>query len=204
MTDQRQFAPATLRNRAAILEVLKGVLPPSGTVLEIAAGTGEHAVFFAEALPHLDWLPSDCNPIALRSIAAWRSQHPLQNLHPPIHLDVTEHPWALDASLVPPVAIANINMIHISPWRCCEALFQGGREVLASSGILFLYGPFKRGGAHTAPSNEMFDESLRAQNPDWGVRDLEAVQTCGEAAGFALRQVIPMPANNFSVIFQRQ
>jgi Protein of unknown function (DUF938) len=201
--DTRQYAPATQRNREPILEVLLRVLPPSGNILEIASGTGEHAVFFAPRLAPRHWIPSDANPLALASIQAWRELSPTDNLHPPLAIDVQDSRWSIEDKGIAVNAIANINMIHISPWSACLGLMAGANRLLPASGILYLYGPFKRGGEHTAPSNLAFDESLRAQNPAWGVRNLEDVVAVAEAQGLTLLEVVSMPANNLSVAFKR-
>lgn len=198
--DARQYAPATERNREPILAILLEVLPPIGTVLEVSSGTGEHAVFFAPRLAPRKWLPSDPNPIARASIAAWRQYCPSENLYPPIALDVCDANWAVEQEIV---AIANINMIHIAPWAACLGLMAGARRILPPGGILYLYGPFKQGGKHTALSNVAFDESLRVQNPQWGIRDLEEVVAVAQSEGFSLVKTAAMPANNLSVIFQK-
>ncbi|MGV0027370.1 DUF938 domain-containing protein [Phormidesmis priestleyi] len=200
--DDRQYAPATERNREAILEVLLQVLPPTGTVLEISSGTGEHAVFFAPRLAPRNWQPSDPNPIARNSIAAWQTRHPADNLYPPIALDVRDSIWTVEQSKEPITAIVNINMIHIAPWSACLGLFDGARRILPTGGILYLYGPFRQNGKHTAPSNAAFDQSLRSQNSEWGVRDLEEVVAVAQSQRLDLLKVLPMPANNLSVIFQ--
>ncbi len=202
--DARQYAPATLRNREPILQVLLQVLPPQGTVLEIASGTGEHAVFFAPHLHPRQWLPSDPNPVARQSIVAWQKYCPSDNLHSPLALDVQNLDWSSDRHLPNQAiqAIVNINMIHIAAWSACLGLMSGARKILPAGGILYLYGPFKQGGNHTADSNADFDASLRSQNPEWGVRDLEAVVSVAEAENFSLLKIQPMPANNLSVIFQ--
>ncbi len=214
--DARQYAPATQRNREAILEVLLQVLPPTGTVLEISSGTGEHAVFFAPRLIRNKWLPSDPNPIAQASIAAWREYCPADNLYPPIALDAGDAIWAIEGDELPEplqgidlnhnpiVAIVNINMIHIAPWSACLGLMAGAGRILPPGGILYLYGPFKQGGRHTAPSNAAFDDSLRAQNLEWGVRDLEDVVAVAREQHLSLLKTYAMPANNLSVIFQAQ
>ncbi len=199
--DARQFAPATERNREAILEVLLEVLPPTGTVLEVSSGTGEHAVFFAPHLTPRKWLPSDPNPLALASISAWRSHTPCENLYPPIAINACQLNWEL-VDVEPISAIANINMIHIAPWEACLGLMMGAGRILPPGGILYLYGPFTRGGKHTAPSNAAFDASLREQDPRWGVRDLDAVIEVAKDQQLALVKTVAMPANNLSVIFQ--
>jgi hypothetical protein len=211
--DTRQYAPATQRNREPILEILQQVLPPTGTVLEISSGTGEHAVFLAPRLAPRRWLPSDPNPVALASIAAWQKHLPSPNLQPPIALDVRNPVWGVEQDLgldesstvhlkEPITAIVNINMIHIAPWEACLGLMAGARRILPLGGILYLYGPFKQGGIHTAPSNATFDESLRQQNAQWGVRDLEAVVAAAAAERLSLIKTFSMPANNLSVLFQ--
>jgi hypothetical protein len=197
----RRVAPAAARNRDAILAVLSCVLPKQGTVLEVASGTGQHAVHFAAALPGLTWQPSDPDPDSLQSIEAWRHDAKLANLNAPVTLDVRQIPWDVPGALG---AIVCINMIHIAPWEAAEALFEGAGTRLVEGGVLFLYGPYKRGGTHTAPSNAAFDQQLRATSQHWGVRDLEAVETLGHAAGLALQEIVPMPANNFSLVFRRE
>ena len=196
----RRVAPAAARNRDVILEVLARVLPKSGIVLEIASGTGQHAVHFAAALPAITWLPSDPDEASRASIDAWRRHASLPNLNAPVALDVRTSPWPVPDSLA---AIVCINMIHIAPWAAAEALFQGAGERLTSEGVLFLYGPYKRDGAHTAPSNEAFDAQLRSTNAGWGVRNMEDVVELGRQAGLSMEEAVPMPANNFSLIFKR-
>ncbi|MBD1842557.1 DUF938 domain-containing protein [Cyanobacteria bacterium FACHB-63] len=206
ISDDRQYAPATQRNREPILEVLLEVLPSSGTVLEISSGTGEHAVFFAPRLAPRRWQPSDLNPIARASIAAWCKFEPAENLEAPINIDARDSVWSIERQeLSEPIrAIVNINMIHISPWSACLGLLAGANRILPSGGILYLYGPYKQGRTHTAPSNEMFDESLQLQNPEWGVRNLEDVVNVAQDQKLALLKVVAMPANNLSVVFQKQ
>lgn len=196
----RGHAPATLRNRQPILEVLRRILPPSGFVLEIASGSGEHAVFFAEHLPGLVWQPSDIAPEALQSITAWIEHTGVSNVRPPVLLDASADAWPVTRA----DACVNINMIHISPWEACQGLMRGAAQILPPQGLLFLYGPFKVGGRHTAPSNAAFDQSLRARNPAWGVRDLEEVQKVALSFGLFLQETVQMPANNLSVIFCKQ
>ena len=199
-SDERLYAPATERNREAILSVLKSVLPAQGKVLEIASGTGEHITFWAPHFPALTWQPSDPDPMHLASIEGWMEQRLAVNILPPIQLDVTNDAWGVDSVDV----ILCINMIHIAPWEACLGLFRGTQSILSKSGLLYLYGPFKQQGQHTATSNEAFDLSLRAQDPSWGVRDLEAVIDIAQKHDLHLQQVIPMPANNLSVVFRRR
>ncbi|MBN3855626.1 MULTISPECIES: DUF938 domain-containing protein [unclassified Paraburkholderia] len=196
----RLSAPAAARNAAPILDVLRTALPAHGTVLEIASGTGQHAVHFATALPGIDWQPSDADARARASIAAWREHAGLVNLRAPLDLDVRREPWPVDAV----DAIVCINMIHISPWEATIALMKGAGARIAQGGALVLYGPYRRDGAHTAPSNEAFDADLRARDPAWGVRDLEAVDALARAEGFVCEAVVPMPANNFTVVFRKR
>ncbi|MBY4949627.1 DUF938 domain-containing protein [Cupriavidus respiraculi] len=195
----RRQAPATERNRDAILDVLRRVLPPTGLVLEIASGTGQHAVHFAAALPGLTWQPSDPDADSRESIAAWTAHAGLGNVKAPLALDVTQTPWPVQQA----DAVVCINMIHIAPWAAAQALIAGAGRVLGDGGVLYLYGPYRRHGAHTAPSNAAFDAQLRASNADWGVRDMEAVIALGEAAGFRCDEPVPMPANNFSLILRK-
>ncbi|WP_427162425.1 class I SAM-dependent methyltransferase [Aliinostoc sp. HNIBRCY26] len=205
--DARKYAPATQRNRQPILEILLQVLPPNGTILEIASGTGEHAIFFAPRLSPRCWLPSDPNPELRASIAAWAEHFPCDHLYHPIELDAIQPNWPVETDQSrddsPIVAIVNINMIHISPWSACLGLMAGAGRILPPGGILYLYGPYKQGGEHTAPSNVAFDESLRAQNPEWGVRNLEDVVVVANQENLHLKGTYQMPANNLSVVFQR-
>ncbi|NES23542.1 MAG: DUF938 domain-containing protein [Symploca sp. SIO3E6] len=214
--DARQYAPATERNREPILEVLQQVLPNNCTVLEVASGTGEHGVFFAPRLGNRKWLPSEPNPLLLASIEAWRIHQPAENLYPPLELDVYDSVWpvetkvspkwlqGLDFDTFPLAAVVNINMIHIAPWLACLGLIAGTSRILPSGGILYLYGPFKLDGKHTTPSNAAFDTTLRSKNPKWGVRDLNDVVEAARARGLSLLGTYQMPANNLSVVFQRQ
>src|SRR5262245_17571049 len=172
MSEPRRYAGATQRNRVPILDVLRRVLPTDALVLEVASGTGEHALFFAQSLPGIRWQPSDVDAAARASIAAWCVDVP--NVRAPLALDVTEEVWPIDGA----DAVVCINMIHIAPWPVCEGLMRGAGRILRPGGVLFLYGPYRVGGAHTAPSNVAFDERLRSENPAWGVRDLEAVVAC--------------------------
>ncbi len=206
--DSRKYAPATERNRQPILSVLERVLPKAGTVLEIASGTGEHATFLAPRLSHLYWLPTEPDAESRASVAAWVQALPAENLLAPLALDVSQQPWPVEAAdfdLAEPItAIVNINMLHISAWAMCDHLMAGAQRVLPAGGVLYLYGPFKRDGKQTAPSNEAFDSMLRDRNPDWGIRDLEAVSAIAQQHSLSLEEVVPMPANNFSVVFRRQ
>jgi hypothetical protein len=192
-----QHAPATARNREAIRDVLRESLPARGTILEIAAGTGEHAVFFAEAFPHLIWQPSEPNPDARASIAAHATAARLNNLRPPLALDAAWPDWPIAAA----DAIVCINMIHISPWAATEGLMAGAARLKAE--VLYLYGPYRENGRDTAPSNEAFEGWLKAQNPAFGLRHLEEVADLAARNGFTLDRRIDMPANNLSVVFRR-
>ncbi|NUY01235.1 DUF938 domain-containing protein [Paraburkholderia youngii] len=200
MTDARQHSPSAERNREPILAVLRDALPARGRVLEIASGTGEHAIWFADALPGLDWQPSDADEEARESIAAWTAHAGLANVRAPLALDVHQPDWGVDAL----DAVVCINMIHISPWSAAQALIDGAGRRLVDGGVLYLYGPYRRGGAHTAPSNEAFEQWLKSRNPEWGVRDMEAVVALGDAAGLTCERVVAMPANNFSLVFRKR
>lgn len=193
----KQHAPATERNRAAIRDVLARVLPATGRVLEIASGTGEHARYLAGEFPHLTWQPTDRDDGALASIAAWRAEAGLPNLLAPVRLDVTA-PWPVAHA----DAIVCINMVHIAPWEATLALFAGAAEVLDPGGLLYLYGPYWVDGARV-PSNEAFDRSLRARDPRWGVREVRDLEAAAAAQGLVLHEIVPMPANNHSLIFRR-
>ena len=194
----KRFAPATERNRGPIRDVLARVLPATGTVLEIASGSGEHAIAFARAFPALAWQPSDPDPAALASIAAWRAEAAVPNLAAPIELDVMK-PWPDLA----PAAIVCINMVHISPWEATLALFEHAGRILAPGAPLFLYGPYRFSGTLTAESNAEFDRSLRARDPRWGVRDVDDLTEVARRAGLVLVDTVAMPANNHSLIFRR-
>ena len=198
-SDRRLYFPHVARNREPILEVLRRVLPRQGLVLEIASGGGEHAAYFAQNLPGLLWQPTDANTEMFDSIAAHRAAAGVANLLAPLHLDVTSQQWPVDRA----DAMVCCNMIHIAPWTAAEGLIAGAGRTLARGGLLYLYGPYKIDGRHTAPSNEDFDASLRARNPLWGVRDLAEVSRLAERHGLALEETVPMPANNLSVIFRR-
>lgn len=197
--DQRQFAPATARNREFILPILQRVLPANGTVLEIGSGTGEHAVYFAQQLPNLNWQPSEMNADALPSIEAWVAHSAATNIAPPVVLDVNAAQWPIPRA----DALVCINVIHYSPWSTTQALFAGAANLLPAGGVIYCYGAYKRNGRHTAPSNEAFDAWLKDRDPSFGVRDLEAIEEIAVALGFRLDEVIAMPSNNFSLIFRR-
>ncbi|NQU58358.1 MAG: DUF938 domain-containing protein [Rhodospirillales bacterium] len=195
----KEHAPATLRNRDPILNVLRRVLPTEGLVLEVASGSGEHASYFAPALDGLQWQPSAMDADNRASICAWTAEAGCENLLPPLDLDVLSQPWPIDQV----DAMVCCNMIHISPWEVTQALMAGAGRTLSAGGVLYLYGPYKIDGTHTAPSNQAFDENLRSRDPAWGIRDLNDV--IAEAASHDLAHVetIAMPANNQSVIFRR-
>lgn len=202
----KAHAPATARNREPILSVLREILPERGTVLEVASGTGEHAVHFAPALAPRLWQPSDRDPENLASIAAWRDELPCNTLLPPLTLDVTRTPWPVetDPPAEPVRAIVAINLIHISPPEATQALLAGAGRILPPGGLLFLYGPFRLNGRHTAPSNETFDAWLHGLDPSYGVRDLDETVALAESHGLALGRVVEMPANNLSVVLERR
>jgi SAM-dependent methyltransferase len=174
-------------------------LPARALVLEMASGSGEHAAFFAKALPGASWLPSDIDPKALASIAAFRAEAAVPNLLAPVRLDATAEAWPVKRLN----AIVCCNMIHIAPWAACQGLIAGAGRVLQPGGILFLYGPFKIDGHHTARSNQEFDAWLRGQNPEWGIRDIGDVRALATEHGLTLAETVPMPANNLSVVFRR-
>jgi SAM-dependent methyltransferase len=200
LEDGRWFTPSADRNKGPILAVLERVLPRTGFVLEIGSGTGQQVAHFARALPHLTWQPSDPDADFRKSVQEWIIREGLGNVRAPVELDVFRHPWPLARA----DAIVCINMIHVAPWAATGALLGGAKDVLPDGGVLFLYGPYRRFGRHTAPSNEAFDAQLRAQDPGWGLRDLEAVVELAGAAGLELEEVVDMPANNFGVIFRKE
>lgn len=201
ISDARQYAPATQRNRDFILPVLKSWLPSEATVLEIASGTGEHGIYFSKHLPVV-WQPSDVNPLAIASIQAWKAAQGNGQFLDPMEINVQDPNWWEVMTGQTVNALVNINMIHISPWESAIGLFQGAQALLPAGGLLYLYGPFKRNGEHTAESNAQFDASLRSRDSSWGVRDLEDVIQLGADYGLTFQEAIAMPANNFSVLFQ--
>lgn len=200
--DSRLCSPSTARNRAPILTILQRVLPPDARVLEIASGSGEHGVFVARAMPGLIWQPSDPDPQARDSIAAWIEAEGLDNVLPPCSIDVREAVWGVEDE-GPFDAIIAINMIHISPWEATLGLFAGAGRLLRPGGVLYAYGPYTRDGRHTAPSNDAFDASLKARDPSWGVRDVAEVERAASLQEFTLREIVEMPANNLSLVFVR-
>ena len=201
MADARRHAPAAERNREPILGVLRRVLPARGVVLEIASGTGQHVAHFAATLRDPAFQPSDRTDQDFASIRAWSAAAKLTNVRAPIVLDVTADPWPDAVDTVD--AILNANMIHIAPWEACLGLMRGAGAHLAPGGVLVTYGPYKRGGVHTAPTNEAFDLDLRARDPRWGVRDLDDVARVAAEHGLVLEERVAMPANNLTVVFRR-
>ena len=197
--DGKWFIAAAERNKGPILDVLARVLPSRGVTLEIASGTGQHVVDFAKAFPGLTWQPSDPDAEFRESIALRVRDERLPNVNPPIDLDVTRLPWPLQTA----DALVCINLIHVAPWSATRALFKGAKALLPMQHVLFLYGPYRRYGGHTSESNAQFDSDLRARNPEWGLRDLEAVSDVAGRAGFMLAEIVDMPANNFSLVFRR-
>jgi len=193
--------PSAERNKGPIRDVLARVLPRHGLMLEIASGTGQHVVHFAKALPDLTWQPSDPDAELRESIALWVREEQLANINSPIDLDVTKLPWPLQTA----DAVVAINLIHVASWPATTlALFEGARALLSTEHVLFLYGPYRRFGRHTSESNAQFDLELRAHNPEWGLRDMEAVSDVAAGAGFVLAETVEMPTNNFSLVFKRR
>ena len=196
----KRQAPAAQRNRQPILEVLQPRLPTDGLVLEIASGTGEHIVHFAAAAPHLTFQPSDPDEGARASIDDWVQSLGLANVRPALEIDVTSAAWPVERA----AAVLCSNMIHIAPWEAAIGLIAGAGRIPPAGGLLFTYGPYRRGGRHTAPSNEAFDLDLRRRNPAWGVRDLETVAALAAEYGFDPPTIAEMPANNLSLLFKRR
>jgi SAM-dependent methyltransferase len=194
------LAPAAERNKEPILAVLKRVLPERGEVLEIASGTGQHVAHFAKTFPSLQWQPSDPDRHMHGSIARWIEHERLTNVRPPIALDVGVQPWPVDEA----DAVICINMIHIAPWQATLDLMAGAARVLPAGGVLVLYGPYRRFGQHTADSNAAFDDQLRATDPQWGVRDLEAVLDVADRHGLGAEEIVAMPANNLTVVLRKR
>lgn len=196
----KRHAPATARNREPILDVLRPRLPEQGLVLEVASGSGEHVAHFAAALPGLTFQPSDPSAVARASIDDWAATSGLANIRPAVALDAEAPTWPIERA----DAVLCSNMIHIAPWSAAVGLIAGAARILPSEGTLYLYGPYRRGGRHTSPSNDAFDRELRGQDPAWGVRDLEAVTELAATHGFEEPEVIDMPANNLSLVFRRR
>ena len=180
------------------MSVMRRVFPVEGRVLEIASGSGEHAMFLARAMPGLEWQPSDPGCEARASIADWIAHEGLANVKAPLDIDVRAPDWGVRATFD---ALVAINMIHYAPWEATPALFAGAARSLRAGGIVFLYGPYRRGGKHTAPSNEAFEAWLKERDPAFGVRDLGEVEREAGRHGFSLREIVEMPANNLSVVF---
>jgi len=198
--DAKQYAPAAARNREPIAQALRGVLPPSGLVLEIASGTGEHAVHFARCFPDLDWQPSDMAEAALSSIAAWREESGATNLKAPLRIDLLSGTWPIDRA----DAIFCANMAHIAPWEATVGLFEGAGRILDGAGPLVIYGPFLEKGLATAPSNMAFDANLKARDASWGLRRLEDLDRLAVRAGMVRTARAAMPANNLLLVYRRK
>jgi SAM-dependent methyltransferase len=196
---ERRHAPAAARNAAPIEAALREVLPPRGLVLELASGSGQHAIHLAGAFPALAWQPSDVDPDALASIRGWAESAGLANLRPPIVLDAGSERWPVEAADV----VLCINMIHISPWSATLGLLRGAARVLPAGGLLATYGPYRWHGVHIAPSNEAFDASLRARDRAWGVRDVDDLLPAAAAVGLAHERTFALPANNHLLAFRR-
>jgi len=196
LDDGRWFTGSVERNKDPILNLLKRVLPHTGLILEIGSGTGQHVAHFAKALPELTWQPSDPDDEFRDSIRLWTKLESLDNVRAPIDLEVCRFPWPVTRA----DAVLCVNMIHVAPWAATQALFSGAKCVLDWGGLLVLYGPYLRFGRHTAASNEVFDAQLRANDPSWGLRDLEKVVEIADQAGFRLAEIVEMPANNFGVV----
>jgi SAM-dependent methyltransferase len=195
----KRHAPATVRNRDAIAAVLRDILPAQGLVLELASGSGEHVVHFARLFPSLTWQPSDPDPDALGSIAAWAKEADLPNIAPPIAIDVRTDDWGIERA----DAICCINMVHISPWEATEGLMRGAARLLPPGGPLYLYGPYVRSDVETAASNLAFDRSLKERNPDWGLRHVDDVRELARGHGLIFHSQTDMPANNISLTFRK-
>jgi hypothetical protein len=197
--EQRRTAPHVARNTGPILDVLRDVMPDRGLVLEVASGSGQQVCEFARAFPKLLWQPSDPDSESIRSIMAWRVSEPVFNLLPPVTLDARAAGWPIASA----EAIVCINMVHISPWSATEGLMRGAGRLLEQGAPLYLYGPYRRAGVETAPGNEAFDQSLRSRNPEWGLRDVADVAAEAAGNGLALESIVPMPANNLSLVFRK-
>jgi len=201
-SDARLSSPSSARNKGPLLEALSAVLPISAHVLEIASGTGEHAVHLCTAMPGLSWQPTDIAEEALASIEAWRLATGLENMAAPISLDVTEQAWWERIEPNPSI-ILSCNMIHIAPWEAGLGAIAGAGALLPSAGMLIFYGPFSKGGIHNAPSNEAFDASLKSRDPSWGVRDIDDISAAAADAVLDFEMEIPMPADNRVLIYRK-
>lgn len=188
-----------MRNRDAIVSVLSQILPETGTVLEVASGTGEHAVYFGQKFPDLTFQPSDPDPECCRSISAWTARERVENVKVPIQLDALADTWNISS----PAAILCINMIHIAPWEAAIGLFNHAARLLVPSAPLYLYGPYFRAGVETAPGNLEFERSLKSRNLQWGIRDVADMDDLAEQTGFVRQDLIEMPANNISLIYRK-
>jgi hypothetical protein len=207
-SDGRLDAPAFHRNHQAIWAVLQQFFAgKSGDVVEAGSGTGQHVVDFARPIPEIIWWPSDLNEQHLKSIAAWRAHAGLPNVRPPLRIDLSDPAWCPEmhdgSGPGELLAVFCANVIHIAPWRVAEGLFAGAGRYLRADGRLFLYGPFKRSGKHTALSNAVFDSSLRERDPEWGVRDIDDLKKLAANVGLGLVEIAEMPANNLILVFER-
>lgn len=200
--EPRRWSPSAERNRDHVLAVLRDALPATGLVLEVASGSGMHAVHFAPALPDLTWQPTELAPENLASIDAWAAEAPAANLRTARALDVRDVPWPAD--LEPPDAVVNLNMIHAAPWAACEGLLAGAALLLRPGGVLFMYGPYLIDGLPTTPSNAQFDASLKRHDPEWGLRDLEVVRALAAAHGLVREAVVETPVNNLSITYRKR
>ncbi|MGB5723383.1 MAG: DUF938 domain-containing protein [Parasphingorhabdus sp.] len=196
---RQRHAPATLRNRDAIVKVLRGILPDRGTILEIASGTGEHVVYFGQAFPGLTFQPSDPDPACLQSIAAWSKREGMANVLPPLQLDAQAALWDVPK----PAAILCINMVHISPWESSIGLFEKAGKLLDPGAPFYLYGPYLRDEVETAPGNLDFERSLKSRNLRWGLRDVADMDALATRNGFVQESLSEMPANNISLIYRK-
>ena len=200
LTDGRIVSPSAERNKGPITEILRRVLPGQGDVLEVSSGSGQHVLHFAQAMPDIRWQPTEQDADCLRSIAGWLAQTTPPNVNAPIYLDVHDEIWPVHEV----AAVVCLNMIHIAPPSATEALLRGAGNVIARGGILFLYGPFRQKGRHASASNEAFDALLKAENPEWGVRNVEDVAHLAARVGLDLEQTHDMPSNNLAVIFRKR
>jgi len=202
LNESRLYAPATERNCQPILAVLQQIILPPGNILEIASGTGQHACFFAPQFVPRQWFPSDPDPQNRLSINSWRQDCLTDNLAEAFDINVQQFQWEIPFQESAIAAVVAINLIHIAPWSVCEGLIRGAGQLLSSGGILYLYGPYQEPNKPLVPSNQAFDQFLKVRNPAWGIRCLDQVITFAETQNLKLKKVIPMPANNLSVIFE--